>query len=47
MNWLFDTYSTIYTAAMMQDLKSPNHVADAKERKHVRRSTILGYLARR
>ena len=25
MNWIFDTYSNVYTTAMMQDQKSLHH----------------------
>ena len=31
MNWILDTYSNVYTTAMMRELKSPQNVADAKK----------------
>jgi len=30
MNWIFEAYSNVYNAAMMQDQKYPAHVASAK-----------------
>jgi hypothetical protein len=33
MNWIFETYSNVYTTAMMQDAKSGNHAAVAKATK--------------
>ena len=47
MNWVFDTYSNVYQAAMMQTQTEPNHVATAKERPHVKRSAIFGLFGRR
>jgi hypothetical protein len=31
MNWIFEAYSNVYSAAMMQDGKHPSHVAGAKK----------------
>ncbi len=47
MNWIFDTYSNVYTTAMMQDQKSAHHAAHAKDRANGKRSSILGFLTRR
>jgi hypothetical protein len=47
MNWIFDTYSNVYTTAMMQDQKSLHHAAPAKVRDNAKRSFILGFLTRR
>jgi hypothetical protein len=30
MNWIFEAYSNVYNAAMMQDQSRPSHVATAK-----------------
>ncbi|MBK1866934.1 hypothetical protein [Taklimakanibacter albus] len=30
MNWIFEAYSNVYNAAMMQDQKHPANVATAK-----------------
>lgn len=32
MNWIFDTYSNLYTTAMMQEQNHVHHAATAKER---------------
>ena len=47
MNWLIETYSNVYNTAMMQDSKSGNRVATAKERDNDKRSTFLGRFSRR
>ncbi|MBI2719857.1 MAG: hypothetical protein HYX36_14035 [Rhizobiales bacterium] len=47
MNWVFDTYSNVYKAAMMQDVNYADHAATAKERAHGKRSTFFGRLVRR
>ena len=47
MNWIFDTYSNVYTTAMMQPHDSKQIAATAKERVNVKRSTLLGLLGRR
>jgi hypothetical protein len=31
MNWIFETYSNLYNAAMMQDQSRASHVATAKK----------------
>jgi len=30
MNWIFEAYSNVYNAAMMQEQSRPSHVATAK-----------------
>jgi hypothetical protein len=30
MNWIFEAYSNVYNAAMMQDQARPTHAASAK-----------------
>ena len=30
MNWIFEAYSNVYNAAMMQDQSRPSYVATAK-----------------
>ena len=47
MNWVFDTYSNVYTAAMMQTQSVEQIAATAKERPYVKRSAILGLFGRR
>ncbi len=47
MNWVFDAYSNVYQAAMMQSHDSKHNAAPAKERVHVKRSAIFGLFGRR
>ena len=47
MNWVFDTYSNVYSTAMMQSHDSKQNAATAKDRVHVKRSAIFGFLTRR
>jgi hypothetical protein len=47
MNWILDTYSNVYTTAMMQPHDSKQIAATAKERVHVKRSALLGLFGRR
>ncbi len=47
MNWVFDTYSNVYSTAMMQSHNSEQNAAAAKDRVNVKRKSILGFLARR
>jgi hypothetical protein len=47
MNWIFDAYSNVYTAAMMQAQSGQYNAATAKERSHVKRSSFFGIFARR
>lgn len=47
MNWIFDTYSNVYTAAMMQSHDARNNAATAKDRAHVKRSVLFGIFGRR
>jgi hypothetical protein len=46
MNWIFETYSNVYHAAMMQDAKWNSHAAPAKSSGLTKVST-LGRLFRR
>ena len=47
MNWILDTYSNVYTTAMMQPHGQKQDVAVAKDRVHVKRSAIFRFLTRR
>jgi hypothetical protein len=48
MNWILDTYSNVYQAAMLQPREFPETVATAKERvPATRRASFLGLLKRR
>ena len=47
MNWLYDAYSNVYSTAMMQDVKPREHVAIAKGRADVKRSSLFGRIVRR
>jgi hypothetical protein len=47
MNWVFDTYSNVYTTAMMQTQDAPLNTAPAKERVHAKRTAILKFFGRR
>ena len=47
MNWILDTYSNVYTTAMMWDQKSSDYAAPAKETVRVTRSTIFRFFGRR
>ena len=47
MNWVLDTYSNVYTTAMMQSHTAEQNAATAKDRVNVKRKSILGFLARR
>lgn len=47
MNWIFDTYSNVYSAAMMQTKSVEHNAAIAKERPHVKRASIFGLFGRR
>jgi hypothetical protein len=40
MNWVFETYSNVYSTAMMQNTKVPAHVPAAKA------TTLRGKFAR-
>jgi hypothetical protein len=41
MNWIFEAYSNVYSAAMMQDQSRPSHVATAKDTSEPKRSTLF------
>jgi hypothetical protein len=47
MNWIFDTYSTVYKTAMMQTESGAHHAASAKRRDIARRSGVFGLFASR
>ena len=47
MNWVFDTYSSVYQTAMMQSQSGDHHAATAKERRHGKRHSIFGLFGRR
>ena len=47
MNWLFEAYSNVYNTAMMQDVKSANDIATAKDRANDKRPSFLGRFRRR
>jgi hypothetical protein len=41
MNWIFEAYSNVYNAAMMQDQSRPSHVAIAKDGAEPKRFTLF------
>lgn len=41
MNWIFETYSNVYSTAMMQDVKARNA---AKEAAKVRKESVFSRL---
>lgn len=47
MNWIFDTYSNVYSTAMMQTHEPKQNAAAAKERVNVKRPALLGFFGRR
>ncbi len=47
MNWIVDTYSNVYSTAMMQSHDSKQNAAPAKERVNVKRSALFGFFGRR
>ncbi|MCX7344966.1 MAG: hypothetical protein NTU78_04385 [Alphaproteobacteria bacterium] len=47
MNWVFETYSNVYGAAMMQTKSAEHNAATAKERPNVKRTSIFGLFGRR
>lgn len=47
MNWVLDTYSNVYSTAMMQSHDAKQNVAVAKDRVNVKRSAILRLFGRR
>ena len=47
MNWILNTYSDVYAAAMMSDSKDERHVASAKARAPEKRPGLFGFLGRR
>lgn len=47
MNWIFDTYTSVYQTAMMQSHEPKQDAAPAKERIHAKRAPLFGLLKRR
>jgi hypothetical protein len=47
MNWVFNTYSSVYSTAMMQSHDATHNAAPAKERVHAKRPAILKLFGRR
>ncbi|MGE3876743.1 MAG: hypothetical protein AB7F74_27625 [Parvibaculaceae bacterium] len=41
MNWIFEAYSNVYNAAMMQDQSRPSHVATAKSGVETKRFNLF------
>lgn len=46
MNWIFNTYSTVYQTAMLQQQVSPRDAAPAKSRVIAKPIRLLGLLGR-
>ncbi|MFN4143031.1 hypothetical protein [Aestuariivirga sp.] len=47
MNWILDTYSNVYSTAMLQPHEPKANAAPAKERVHVKRPALFGLFGRR
>ncbi len=47
MNWIVETYSNVYSTAMMQPHDSKHDAATAKDRTHAKRFALLGIFKRR
>jgi hypothetical protein len=47
MNWILETYSDVYSTAMMGEAKHAQHVAPAKVKPASRRMSLFGFLGRR
>lgn len=48
MNWILNTYSNVYQAAMLQPTEFADHAAPAKERVYApKRAPLFGLLKRR
>jgi hypothetical protein len=41
MNWIFEAYSNVYNAALMQDRTIQNHAATAKKEVESKRFSLL------
>ena len=41
MNWIFEAYSNVYNAALMQDKLVKSHVAPAKKEPETKRFSLL------
>jgi len=41
MNWIFEAYSNVYNAAMMQDQSRLNHAASAKSNPEAKRFSLF------
>jgi hypothetical protein len=46
MNWVFDTYSNLYAAAMLQEQNHERHAASAKKRASGERLLVLRLFGR-
>jgi hypothetical protein len=46
MNWILDTYSNLYTTAMMREQNHERHAATAKQSGYGRRLPLLRLLGR-
>ena len=46
MNWIFETYSNVYNAAMMQDTSRPVYAAHAKNGAEAKSGSFFRFLTR-
>ncbi len=46
MNWIFEAYSNVYNAALMQDRPAQNYAASAKKETETKRFSLLKPFAR-
>lgn len=47
MNWILETYSDVYSTAMMAEPKGAHHVAPAKSPRNDKRHAFFGLFGRR
>jgi hypothetical protein len=47
MNWILETYSEVYSTAMMGERKHERHAAPAKATAPAKRPGLFGFLGRR
>ena len=47
MNWIVETYSNVYSTAMMQSHESKYDAATAKDRTHAKHSSFFRIFTRR
>jgi len=47
MNWIVETYSNVYSTAMMQEVKHHEHAASAKSPAAAKRPSFFDRLVRR